>query len=209
MIKAFRHEDDIDELVANSYVIGKTGGACLIVDMGDDGNGEIKYIKANFKKVAAVFLTHAHIDHFRGVGHLLQSFANQDIPVYLHEDDYLTLMDSSSSLAPKGFEVSFDPVLVKDDQLLEIGDEKIKVIHTPFHTPGSCCYLMEEENALFTGDTLFKGSIGRTDLPKGDAEAVVPSLMKLKRLSSLLVCYPGHGDITKLDNEKKNNPFLQ
>src|SRR5574344_1927665 len=137
MIKAFRHDDDIDELVANSYVIGKSGSSCIVIDMGDDGTGEIDYIKANYKKVAAVLLTHAHFDHFRGVGHFLQAFSDQSIKVYLEEEDYPVLMDNSLSLADSGFEPSFDPVLVKDGQILTIGDEKIQVIHTPFHTPGS------------------------------------------------------------------------
>ena len=85
----------------------------------------------------------------------------------------------------------------------------IKVISTPFHTLGSSCLLVEDDNALFTGDTLFKGSIGRTDLPTSDSGLVPSSLRKLVKLSELLVCYPGHGPHTTLKAEKENNPFFK
>ena len=83
-----------------------------------------------------------------------------------------------------------------------------KVISTPFHTNGSVCFLCEKENALFTGDTLFKGSIGRTDLPKGNERLVVSSLSKLLVLKDDLKIYPGHGDETTLKKEKETNPYL-
>ncbi|MCI2068144.1 MAG: MBL fold metallo-hydrolase [Bacilli bacterium] len=211
MIKAFRHDDDVDELICNTYVVGRRGKPCIVIDMGDKTDNVENYIKANNTKVLGLLLTHAHFDHIRGVKHFLNSF-DYSIPVYLEEEDYEMLMTDSMNGAEEEHEklnIDFDPVLVKDEQVLTFGELKIKVIHTPFHTQGSSCFLSEEDNALFTGDTLFKGSIGRTDFQGGDAQEVFPSLMKLKALSDLLVCYPGHGGITKLGEEKKNNPFFR
>jgi glyoxylase-like metal-dependent hydrolase (beta-lactamase superfamily II) len=208
MIKAFIHEDDEDELIANTYVMGKPGGSCLVVDLGDSSDKIVDFVKANYKKVSALLLTHAHFDHIRGVSHFLASF-DYKIPVYLEENDYVMLMTKSMNGSGKnGVECDFDPILVKDNQELVFGDSKIKVIHTPFHTPGSACFLSEEDNALFTGDTLFKGSIGRDDLPGGEPDKVSSSLKKLLSLSDILVCYPGHGEITSLGKEKKTNQFL-
>jgi hydroxyacylglutathione hydrolase len=211
MIKAFRHDDDPDELICNTYILGRKDGACLVVDIGDKSNTVIDYIKANYKKVLGILVTHAHFDHVRGISHFLDSFKGQDIPVYLEEEDYEMLMNdrlNGSAEEKEALKVNYDVTLIKDGQVLTFGDTKIKVIHTPFHTQGSVCYLSEEDNALFTGDTLFKGSIGRTDFEGGDEKEIVPSLMKLKDLSDLLVCYPGHGPITKLGEEKKTNPFF-
>jgi hydroxyacylglutathione hydrolase len=211
MIKAFRADEDPDELIANTYVLGQKGKNCLIVDLGDKSDKIERFVKNDFRKVVGILLTHAHFDHIRGVSRFLRSF-DYSIPVYLHEDDYEMLMTDAMNGSLNNHEkinVDFDPVLVKDGQILTFGDTSIKVIHTPFHTQGSVCYLDVEDNALFTGDTLFKGSIGRTDMPGGDEEMIVPSLLKLKGLSEMLVCYPGHGGITTLKEEKENNPFLK
>lgn len=210
MIKAFIPENDIDEIIANTYVLGQHDKGCVVVDLGNPSEKISDYVKNNFKKCWGILLTHAHLDHTRAVDAFLSRF-DYDIPVYLHEDDYEMLMDDSLSGAADGehYVPNFDPKLIKDNQILNFGDAKIKVIHTPFHTRGSVCYLSEEDNALFTGDTLFAGSVGRTDLPGGDENAMIPSLMKLKELSDFLAVYPGHGKTTNLGFEKKNNHFLQ
>lgn len=205
MIKGFKYDESNGLLIANTYILGKAGQDCIVFDCGDRSDTIVNYVKANFKRVLGILLTHAHYDHIRGVSHFLQAFPNLDIPVYLEEDDYEMLMNKDLN---GGVEVDFDPVLVKDNQILTFDDTKIKVIHTPFHTKGSCCYLSEEDNALFTGDTLFKDGIGRTDLPLGEPDKVESSLKKLAGLSEFLVCYPGHGDVTSLANEKKNNSYL-
>lgn len=207
MIKAFKEENDFDELVANTYVVG-VGDDCIVVDLGKCSQRLIDYINHTYKKVLGILLTHAHVDHIRGVVPFLKHF-NYDIPVYLHGDDYEMIVNPS--LASAGMDTpdtNFDPQLVKDDEILEFNDLKIKVIHTPFHTKGSVCYLDEEDNALFTGDTLFKESIGRTDLYGGDSSSVYPSLTKLICLNEMLVCFPGHGSVTTIKAEKANNPFL-
>jgi len=207
MIKGFIHEDNDEQfLVANTFILGKGGQDCIVFDCGDRSDTVPDYCKANFKKVLGILITHAHFDHIRGISHFLSCFNNQKIPVYIHEDDYEMLMNTDLN---GGVEIDFDPILVKDDQILTFDSTNIKVIHTPFHTPGSVCYLSEEDNALFTGDTLFKGSIGRSDLPLGDSTKVEDSLKKFETLSDMLVCYPGHGPVTNLGSEKKNNPYLK
>ena len=97
---------------------------------------------------------------------------------------------------------------VEDGEMITINKIKFKVIKTPFHTEGSVCYLFEDDNALFTGDTLFKGSIGRTDLATSDPSKINSSLMKLNDLSEWLVVYPGHGGISRLGQEKETNPYF-
>ncbi len=206
MIKGFIYPEDGPMLIANTYVLGKTGQGCIIIDCGDRSNTVSDYIKANFKNLLGILITHAHYDHIRGISHILEAFPNTKIPVYIEEHDYEMLMDKDLN---GGVDIDFDPVLVKDGDVITFGDTKIKVIHTPFHTPGSSCYLSEEDNALFTGDTLFKGSIGRTDMKLGEPDKVKSSMEKLYSLSDLLCCYPGHGGVTNLGNEKKTNPFFK
>lgn len=209
MIKAFIPQNDTEELIANTYVLGIDDKSCVIVDLGNPTDRVYDYVSANFKKVSAILLTHGHYDHVRGVDRFLSHY-NEKIPVYLGEDDYMMLEDPSLSLASMEHgSVSFDPTLLKDGMTLRFKDTEIKVIATPFHTMGSVCYLDEEDNALFTGDTLFMNSVGRTDLLGGDESYMIPSLSKLKALNDMLVVYPGHGKITNLRNEKANNPFLK
>jgi hydroxyacylglutathione hydrolase len=208
MIKAFIPKDDEDELIANTFVLGKSDQGCLVIDLGDESDKIVTYVKSQYKKCMGILLTHAHFDHIRGLTHFLSKF-DYPIPVYIHADDYLMLMDPKlNGVSGEGVEINVDPKLVKDEEILTFDDTKIKVIHTPFHTAGSVCYLSEEDNALFTGDTLFKGSVGRDDFKGSEPEKMSSSLKKLIGLSDMLVCYPGHGEITNLGQEKKTNPFL-
>ena len=213
MVKIFNFDDHPTQCSANTYVIGKVGGNCIVVDIGSTSDEIYHYIDKHYEKVVAVLLTHAHFDHIRGLTKLLKHYRNRyDIPVYLSEEDVPLLPDpkiNSSFLLNESVQVNVTTTPVKDGDILNIKDFKIKVIHTPFHTKGSVCYLFEDDNALFTGDTLFKGGIGRTDLPYSEPEKVKESLMKITALPETLVIYPGHGPISRIEIEKKNNPYLR
>mgnify|MGYP002515261098 CR=1 FL=1 len=210
MIKAFNFENDVNEFSANTYIIGKKDENCLIVDLGTTSDVIINYVKKNFKSVSGILLTHAHLDHIRGVNNFLKAFPKT--PVYISKLDAPLLNEQNKfyDLFQEKVPLQNYPLnFVNDGDVLNFKNYIVKVIATPFHTKGSVCYLFSEDNALFTGDTLFKGSIGRTDLYYSEPNKIYESLAKLSKLPSQLVCYPGHGLITTLKEEKESNPYLR
>jgi hydroxyacylglutathione hydrolase len=211
MVKVFRFDEE-KEFSANTYVLGKVGGNCLVIDLGSTSPSVYKYIDTHYERCVGILLTHGHFDHIRGIAAFQKHFHDWDIPVYLNEKDIPLLSDprlNSSDLMGDNVRTKIDTIAVQDGEELVIHDFHIKVIATPFHTDGSVCYLLNDDNALFTGDTLFKGSIGRTDLPTSHPELVPSSLKKIAALKDTLVLYPGHGDLTRLSIEKATNPFLK
>lgn len=212
MIKIFQF-DDQKEFAANTYVLGKIGGGCIVIDLGSTDDTVINYIDSHYDKVVAVLLTHAHFDHIRGLTKFLKHYRGKsNIPVYLSSEDVPLLREpvlNTSTLMNEKVVVNVTTIPVQDGEELKLKDFHIRVIHTPFHTEGSVCYYLEDDNALFTGDTLFKGSVGRTDLPTGDSTKMRDSFEKIKALGDYFVIYPGHGPITRMDIEKRENPFLQ
>lgn len=211
MVKAFINREDDKELSANTYVLGKIGGSCLIIDLGTRDAKLLSYVRQHYEKCVAILLTHGHYDHIRAVNSFLKNFPGQDIPVFLHPEDK-ELIDNpdlnASHLTGERVRGNFMTVDIEDGEILPIKDFHIQVIHTPFHTKGSVCYLSPDDNALFTGDTLFRGSIGRADLLTSTPETIAPSLKKLLQLKETLVVYPGHGPLSNLGTEKKTNPYL-
>ena len=209
MVKIFNFET-ANEFAANTYIIGKIGSECLIIDLGSTDKKIYEYVNSHHSKCCGILLTHGHFDHIRGVPSFLKSF-KYDIPVYIHQEDFPLLTDpllNASITIGNQIKVNVPVNKVEDKEELIIAKHKIQVIHTPFHTKGSVCYLFEEENALFTGDSLFKGSIGRTDLPSSKPSLMESSLKKIASLNPFLGVFPGHGDITNLEREKENNPYL-
>ncbi len=212
MIKTFRFDTDRQEFSANTYVVGEKGGRCVVIDLGSTQDRVIEFIKENFTSCSGILLTHGHYDHIRGIRKFLNTFS---CTVFVHQDDQELLEDPKLNLThfqPEEDDISLNLsniYLCDDEDEIDFKNGYIfKVISTPFHTNGSVCFLCEKENALFSGDTLFKGSIGRTDLPKGNERLVVSSLSKLLGLKDDLKIYPGHGDETTLKKEKETNPYL-
>lgn len=210
MVKVFNFEDNPTEFSANTYIIGKIGHSCLVIDIGSTKDEVIEYIDSHYESVAGILLTHGHFDHIRGLPKLLRRFKNT--PVYLAQEDVPLLNNpniNSSNLTGERVSINVPTIPVEDDENIELKKFHFKVIKTPFHTKGSVCYLFEDDNALFTGDTLFKGSIGRTDLETSQPELISSSLEKLTKLNENLVIYPGHGPISRLGIETKTNPFFK
>ena len=212
MIKTFRFDTDRNEFSANTYVVGEKGGRCVVIDLGSTQDRVIEFIKENFTSCSGILLTHGHYDHIRGIKKFLNTFS---CTIFVHQDDQELLEDSRLNLSH--FQPEEDNISLKLNNIYLLDDEDeidfkngyiFKVIATPFHTNGSVCFLCDKENAIFTGDTLFKGSIGRTDLPKGNERLIEPSLTKLLTLKDGLKVYPGHGDESTLKKEKETNPYL-
>ncbi len=209
MVKVFNFDENPTEFSANTYVIGKIGDSCLIVDMGSTKDEVLDYISSHYESVAGVLLTHGHFDHIRGVPKLLKKF--RDVPIYIASEDVPLLNNpkiNASGLTGEKISMNIETIPVEDGETIKLKKYRFKVIKTPYHTMGSVCYLFEDDNALFTGDSLFKGSIGRTDLETSDPSFVESSLRKIMALDDNLVVYPGHGPITRMETEKNTNPFL-
>ena len=194
----------------NCYIVINEGTKeCFLVDMAACPPELVSHIKNSGLTVKAVLLTHGHFDHIMGLDRFLEEFP---APVYAcaAEKELLESPQLNSSSGMLGQPYTFHGAqYVKDGDLLEIAGMKIQVIQTPGHTIGGCCYYIADEQTLFSGDTLFRASIGRTDLPTGSMGALVRSVKeKILVLPDETRVYPGHMEETTVGYEKKYNPFL-
>ena len=194
----------------NCYIVSnEETKECFLVDMAACPPELVSHIKNLGLTVKAVLLTHGHFDHIMGLDRFLEEFP---VPVYAcaAEKELLESAPLNSSSGMLGQPYTFHGAqYVKDGDLLEIAGMKIQVIQTPGHTIGGCCYYIADEQTLFSGDTLFRASIGRTDLPTGSMGALVRSVTeKILVLPDETRVYPGHMEETTVGYEKKYNPFL-
>jgi len=199
----------LGEFEVNNYLLvnNKEG---VLIDVGFEPEPIEQYIKEHNIELKAILLTHAHLDHIGGVEHIR---ARINAPVYVHEKEKDWLKHpvlNGSEAYPHFGQVICKPAdfLIKDEQILTIGSFSFKIISTPGHTPGGLCYYIN--SSLFSGDTLFQRSIGRTDLYGGDMWALEKSIKeKLYILPDETIVYPGHGPKTTIDKEKKTNPYIR
>lgn len=196
-----------NEFPENCYAAILNDGIFL-VDPGEFNSELANFVTQNCEQIKYILLTHNHFDHICGVASVKKLCPNAKIVI--HCLDEAGLRDPVISLAALfGFEqtnVKAD-LLVNDNDTLKIGDSEIKVLHTPGHSVGSVCYMIND--VIFTGDTLFGGSIGRTDFPGGSYSEILKSLKKLKELKGDYSLYSGHGAKTTLSIERAFNPYMR
>ena len=182
----------------NTYLVWEENSpTCVVIDPGYQPETILSEVKNLGKEIAAILLTHGQFDHVGGVRELA---AETGCPVYLNEADLS--MPPQMTAGPLYYTNTYG-----EGDFVEAAGLSFKVLHTPGHTPGSICLTCE--NAMFSGDTLFWGSCGRTDLPGGSWATIRKSLLRLADLSGDYDVYPGHGDSTTLAFERKMNPYMR
>lgn len=192
----------------NCYIVYNDDKKGFIIDPGGDYDDILKFIKQENITLEFILLTHGHGDHIGAVNNLISDF---NIPLYACEKEKSLLNDPiinlSKSIPP------FKPIQlvadnwIKDSDIINFYDLKLKIIETPGHTVGSICILVG--STMFTGDTLFRMSIGRSDLPTGSYDDIINSVKKLYNYDDNIRVLPGHGPETILKFEKENNPFMK
>lgn len=200
----------VGPLQCNCSVIGdEASHEAMVIDPGDDIDEVIALVREHGLTVKQIVITHAHIDH---VGGAMKLRTLTGAPIVLNQNDsaLLKMLDVQATwigVAPPG-EVKIDHSIAQGDTV-QAGSLKASVLHTPGHTEGSVCLYFPAQNKLIAGDTLFAGSIGRTDLPGGSFEKIIDSLHgQVLALPDETVVVPGHGPLTTIGEERENNPFL-
>lgn len=197
-------------MIVKKFVIGPIETNCylvydkkagILIDPAVFESKVLDYIKNNQLKIEYILLTHGHFDHISGVSKFAKELSAK---IALHQGDQSLTQGLFRLSAPLfGYRISaFKPdVFLEDGQIMTAGDLEFRVIHTPGHSPGGVNFYLEKQKILFSGDTLFAGSYGRTDLPGGDEEKIFESIKKLLKLPPETKVYPGHGEETTVGKE--------
>ena len=181
----------------NCYIVYEDDSPeCIVIDPGYEPDTVLRAIRGVKKNLAAILLTHGHFDH---VGAVKILAADTDCKVYIHENDLS--LPATLTAGPLYYTHTYG-----EGDVLTIAGVTIRVLHTPGHTPGCVCLLVEDN--LFSGDTLFRDSCGRTDLPGGNGAEIFKSLRRLAALPGDYRVLPGHGMETTLEEERENNPYM-
>lgn len=199
----------VGPVCTNCYLlVNHKTGELLVVDPGDQAQLIEKQIEKTGAKPVAILLTHGHFDHAGAA----EEFADKyQISIYAHEAERETLEDPGLNLCGMIGEhkVYRADVFVKDEEVLNLAGFSIRVFFTPGHTIGGCCYYIADEKILFSGDTLFQESVGRTDFPRGSASDLIRAIReKLMPLPDDVTVYTGHDESTLIGYERMHNPYL-
>jgi hydroxyacylglutathione hydrolase len=200
----------VGPLSANCFILGcEESGEGVVVDPGGEPERVIAAIERLGLRIIYIINTHGHFDHIGGNAGLLEHTGAR---LLLHERDVHLLSRAVTVAARYGVEGENSPEphsFLEDEMLLAFGKHRIRVIHTPGHTPGGCCLYIAEEGMLISGDTLFADGVGRTDLPGGSHEQLIDSIRtRLLTLPEETKVFPGHGPSTTIGREKRSNPYI-
>lgn len=192
----------------NCYIVD-AGDALIVIDPGGDAAKICDRLQADGRPVGMYLLTHGHADHASALYEVAAAFP---APCGIHADDRAWAFTPINQLPP-WYEAPREPAsgirALTDGETLDIGSWTVRCMTTPGHSPGGLSFYIPGLQAVFTGDTLFQETVGRTDVPGGDSRILRDSLRKLNALPSETAVYPGHGDLTTLAHERKHNPFLR
>ncbi len=197
----------LSEFSTNSYLVITNKGNAALIDAPSDPDVILDFAQKNGAVITDVLLTHGHLDHISAAAEI-QNKTNCNI--YIHSLDAKKFSDPSGNLS--GFfgfgavEIPRSIKEIEDGDVIRVDEIEFKVLHTPGHSSGSVCYICGD--VIFSGDTLFNLSIGRTDMPDGNYRLLCQSLQKLKNIEGRFTVYPGHMESTTLDFEKNNNPYM-
>lgn len=196
----------VGQLQTNCYILADEEGRAAVVDPGAEGARILDLIHREELTVEAVVLTHAHFDHMMAAEEVL---AATGAKLLAPQEDEATLKNPRrrSPFGADAVPALRPDRLLNDGDTFRVGGMTFRVLHTPGHTPGSCCYV--SDGVMLSGDTLFRRDIGRTDLEGGDPAAMRRSLAKLKNLPGDYRVLPGHGPATTLESERQTNPYIQ
>ena len=205
---------EVNPLHENCYVVSDDTKECVIIDCGAFTESEqeaiITYINKNGLKPVHNLGTHGHLDHHFGDAAILSAF--NLLPEVSDGDEVLMLHSKEAALQMLGMDLNIDlpagELRLTENNTISFGSHTFRIIRTPGHSRGSVSFYCAEENVLFTGDTLFKGSIGRTDFPGGSMFQIISSLRELAQLPDTTIVYPGHGPQTSIGFELAHNPYM-
>ena len=197
----------------NTYVLWDETSQCIIIDPGMQDHREetelVDFIESNELKPVKIVLTHAHIDHILGCWFVAKRF---NIDLYAHKDSVPFIANSTRDGSVFGIQIDKSKEVnhfIDENDVLEFGNSKLKILFTPGHADGSLSFYAPDESFVITGDVLFNQCIGRTDLPTGSYELLQKSIWeKLFTLPDETIAYPGHGPETTIGSEKVSNPFV-
>ena len=198
----------IDNVDTNCYFLSD-GKKAILIDAGGDGTELLEYVERNNLNLSAVLLTHGHFDHIMGLTAINNKFPSARIYAHINEKEVIENIEYNFS-NKKLDDSILHKILYKNDKdiINELGLQ-IKVLHTPGHTIGSCCYLIESMKVLFSGDTMFKKTFGRTDFPTGNLNQIIKSIaIDLMELDDDIDVFPGHMEKTNIAFERKNNSVV-
>ena len=205
---------EVNPLHENCYVVSDDTKECVIIDCGAFTESEqeaiITYINKNGLKPVHNLGTHGHLDHHFGDAAILSAF--NLLPEVSDGDEILMQHSKEAALQMLGMDLNIDlpagELRLTENNTISFGSHTFRIIRTPGHSHGSVSFYCAEENVLFTGDTLFKGSIGRTDFPGGSMFQIISSLRELAQLPDTTIVYPGHGPQTSIGFELAHNPYM-